>query len=99
MSEPWPRHAIVKFAGTVVDGFRDPAYGLLDCAARVDGKLRETVIVLLDEEDKDTAGTHVAARGEEAQAEELRRVGAELAALREKIGRLVGTAPPARECG
>ncbi|MFG2227638.1 hypothetical protein [Streptomyces sp. NPDC048644] len=99
MSEPWPRHAIIKFAGTVMDGFRDGAYDLLDCAARVDGKFRETVVLLLeeDEEDKDIAYTREAPRGEEARAEELRQARAELAVLQERIGRLAEATPPAQE--
>ncbi|MCX4679187.1 hypothetical protein OG413_28450 [Streptomyces sp. NBC_01433] len=98
MSKSWPRHGIIKFAGTVMDGARDGAYGLLDCFARVDGKARETVVALLGEEEaKDTAVTRESARHAQAQAEELARVYAELVALHKKIDRLAGTPQPAQK--
>ena len=52
---------------------RDGAYGLLDCPARVDGKFPRDGHRPLDEEDKNTAGTRVTARGEEDQTTELHR--------------------------
>ncbi|RYJ21329.1 hypothetical protein CU044_6475 [Streptomyces sp. L-9-10] len=96
MSETWPRHAVIKFVGAVMDGAKESAYGLLDCAARVDGKARETVLVLLDE-GEGTAGTREAARGPDPQGEELRRLWEELAALREKISRLAEATPSAQD--
>lgn len=98
MSESWPRHHVIKFAGTVLDGIKESAYGLLDCLARVENKARETVVALLeDEENKETAGTREADGGGEAQAEELGRVWTELAVLQEMIGHLIETSPPAQK--
>ncbi|MFD5918771.1 hypothetical protein ACFVYP_19995 [Kitasatospora sp. NPDC058201] len=99
MGSRWPRRGIIKFAGAVMDGLRDGAYDLLDCAARVDGKFREAVIDFLDDEDdgkgRGVAGAREATGDQGARAEELRRVGAELSALQEKIGHLVETSASA----
>ncbi|MFJ1576361.1 hypothetical protein [Streptomyces sp. NPDC088182] len=96
MSETWPRRGIVKFVGAVMDGARESAYGLLDCAARVDGKAREAVLVLLGE-GEGTADTREDVRSAEARVEELKRLWAELAALQEKLGRLVEATPSGQE--
>ncbi|RYJ21327.1 hypothetical protein CU044_6473 [Streptomyces sp. L-9-10] len=98
MSETWPRRGIIKFVGAVMDGAGESAYGLLDCAARVDGKARETVLVLLeDEKDKDTTGTREDVRSAQARVEELKRLWAELAAMEERIGRLAEATPSGQE--
>ncbi|MEE1792290.1 hypothetical protein PUR28_16195 [Streptomyces sp. BE308] len=98
MSKSSPRHGIIKFAGTVMDGARDGAYGLLDGFARVDGKIRETIIALLDEEeDRKTTATRESVRQTQDQADELARVYAELDTLRKKIDRLAGSPQPAQK--
>lgn len=98
MSESWPRHHVIKFAGTVLDGITESAYGLLDCLARAENKARETVVTLLeDEAAKVIAVTGEVAQGGEALAEELGRVWAELAVLHEKVGGPAGTSPPAQK--
>nr|WP_237534911.1 hypothetical protein [Streptomyces sp. SID3343] len=88
-----PRHHVIKFAGHVMDGLTARADALLDCAARVDGKARETILALL-EDAKDATGALGAARGGRPPVEELGRVRTE---LREELGRLAGTSPPTRQ--
>ncbi|MFD5930165.1 MULTISPECIES: hypothetical protein [unclassified Streptomyces] len=91
MSESRPRHGIIKFAGTVMDG-------LLDRLAWLDGKARETVIDLLEGEDgEDAPAPRETIRSPQTQAEELVRAWTELGALQETIGRLVGISPLTHE--
>ncbi|MER6190125.1 hypothetical protein [Streptomyces cyaneofuscatus] len=104
MSTTRQRHGIVKFAGTVLDGAMDSANGLLDCLACVEGKARETVLDLLEEEDglKTTTGDTAAHASD--QDEEFVRLREELAALHKKLDKLakrrprtgpIGDQPPA----
>ncbi|WP_411119877.1 hypothetical protein [Streptomyces sp. 058-1L] len=95
MSKTWPRRGIIKFAGTLMDGARDGAYGLLDRLAELDGRAREAAIALLDEQgDKDTPAREAAPLAP-AQPEDLARVWAELAALNKKIDGPATTHPQA----
>ncbi|MEU8699015.1 hypothetical protein AB0C61_15340 [Streptomyces sp. NPDC048680] len=93
MSKTWPRHGIVKFAGTVMDGAVDGANGLLDCLARVEGKARETVLDLLEEEAGKKSTTGETAPHRPDQDEELVRLREELAALHKKLDKLAKRRP------
>ncbi|WP_329171587.1 hypothetical protein [Streptomyces sp. NBC_01477] len=104
MSQSWPRHHVIKVAGHVMDGITASANDLLDCAARLDSRARETISVLVkdyegNKRDEYTAGALGTARGGQVREDRLRRAEAELAELREEIRRLAGTSPPAQALG
>lgn len=93
MSKTWPRHGIVKFAGTVLDGAVDGANGLLDCLARVEGKARETALDVLGEEGGKKSTTHGTTAQAPDQDEELVRLRGELAALDKRLDKLAKRRP------
>ncbi|MET9535657.1 MULTISPECIES: hypothetical protein [unclassified Streptomyces] len=93
MSKTWPRHGIIKFAGTVMDGAVEGANGFLDCLASVEGKAREASLDLLEEETGKKNTTPETAPHATDQDEELVRLREELAALQKKLDKLAKHRP------
>ncbi|MEV7434967.1 hypothetical protein ACIQKE_00615 [Streptomyces griseoviridis] len=93
MSKTWPRHGIIKFAGTALDGAVDGANGLLDSLARVEGKAREAARDLLEEEAGKKGTIDETTAHAPDQDEEFVRLREELAALHKKFDQLAKHRP------